>query len=101
MTLSLVAITRQDCVLRPFDKRITRHNVQYFRFLDSRFSLTSVFSFFEILADNSVCQNLDPYNLLEKYTSNKSFPTYVVAVSIFLNVATVTVNYRKHFLLAS
>lgn len=90
MTLSLMAIDRQDCVLRPYHQRITPRNVKTVIALTWFIALvfTSVFVFFEAFAADPVCQNFDPYSLLEKLTSNNGFTVYVVAVAMVLNVAT-------------
>ncbi|XP_078382357.1 neuropeptide Y receptor type 2-like [Oculina patagonica] len=90
MTLSLMAIDRQDCVLRPFHRRITPRNVETVILVTWCVALvfTSVFVFFEVFASDSVCRNFDPYTLPGKLTTINSFATYVVASAMLQNVAT-------------
>ncbi|XP_078382349.1 neuropeptide Y receptor type 2-like [Oculina patagonica] len=90
MTLSLMAIDRQDCVLRPFHRRITPRNVKTVILVTWFVALVfiSVFVFFEAFTSDSVCHNFDPYTLLGKLTTWNSFTTYVIAIAMLLNVAT-------------
>lgn len=71
MTLSLLAIDRQDCVLRPFHRRITPENVKTVLLITwlVTLGLTSVFVFSETFATDSVCRNFDPYTLLGKLST--------------------------------
>lgn len=76
--LTLMAISRQDCVLRPFNQRITQQNVKKV-ILFSWFlvlALTLAFLFFEIFAKESVCHNFKPYDLLNKLSSSNSSVLY-------------------------
>lgn len=90
MTLSLMAIDRQDCVLRPFHRRITPHNVKTVLLVSWLVTLvfTSVFAFSECFTTDSVCRNFDPYTLLGKLSTRNSFVIYFVMVAMFLNVIT-------------
>lgn len=90
MTLSLMAIDRQDCVLRPFHRRITPRNVKTVILTTWLVTLvfTSVFAFSEAFTSDSICRNFDPYSLLGKLTSNNIFVIYFVTVSMFLNTTT-------------
>ena len=90
MTLSLMAIDRQDCVLRPFQRRITPRNVKTVILATWLVTLvfTSVFAFSEVFTTDSFCRNFDPYTLLRKLTSTDSFAIYIFAVAMFLNVTT-------------
>ena len=90
MTLSLMAIDRQDCVLRPFHRRLTPHNVKTVILVTwlVGFVFTSVFVFFEAFANDSVCRNFHPYNLPGKLTNRNSYITYLVVGATLLNVAT-------------
>lgn len=90
ITLSLMAIDRQDCVLRPFHRRITPLNVKTVLLVTWLVTLlfTSVFAFSEAFTTNSVCQNFDPYTLLGKLSTNNSFVIYFVMISMFLNTIT-------------
>ena len=90
MTLSLMAVSRQDCVLRPFNQRITPRNVKTVILVTWLVALVfaSVFVFFEAFANDSVCRNFDPYTHLGKYMTWNSFTTYFVVIAMLLNVAT-------------
>ena len=90
MTLSLMAIDRQDCVLRPFHRRLTPHNVKTVILVTwlVAFVFPSVFVFFEAYANDSVCQTFDPYSLTGKLTSRNSYVTYLLLSATLLNVAT-------------
>ena len=90
MTLSLMAIDRQDCVLRPFHRRITPLNVKRVLLVTWLVTLllTSVFAFSEAFSTDSVCQNFDPYALLGKLSTRNSFVIYFVMVSMLLNTIT-------------
>ena len=90
MTLSLMAIDRQDCVLRPFHRRLTPHNVKTVILVVWLLALvlTSAFVFFEAFGNDSVCQRFDPYTLFEKLASRNNFSIYFVGTSLLLNLAT-------------
>lgn len=87
--LTLMAISRQDCVLRPFNQRITQQNVKKVIFFSwfLVLALTLAFLFFEIFAKESVCHNFKPYDLLNKLSSSNSFILYFIATSTSFNVA--------------
>ena len=89
-TLSLMAIDRQDCVLRPFHRRITPQNVKTVLLATWLVTLVfaSVFAFFEAFTTDSMCQNFDPYTLLGKLFTKNSFVIYFIMVSMFLNTTT-------------
>lgn len=90
MTLSLMAIDRQDCVLRPFHRRITPQNVKMVLLISWLVTLafTLVFAFSETFTTDSMCRNFDPYTLLGKLTTRNSFGIYFVAAAMFLNATT-------------
>ena len=90
MTLSLMAIDRQDCVLRPFHRRITPRNVKTVILVTWLVALvfTSGFLFLEAFANDPLCRHFDPYTHLGKFMSWNSFTTYGMATAMLLNVAT-------------
>ena len=93
MTLSLMAIDRQDCVLRPFNRRITPRNVKTVIFVTWLVALVFalVFFFLEALAKDPVCRNFDPYTLPEKLAKRNSFATYFVVIAMLANMATILI----------
>ena len=90
MTLSLMAIDRQDCFLRPFRRRITPDNVKTVLFITWLVTLvfTTAFAFSEAFTTDSMCRNFDPYTVLGKLSTTNSFAIYFVVVAMFLNVIT-------------
>ena len=90
MTLLLMAIDRQDCVLRPFHRRITPQNVKTVLLISWLVTLgfTSGFAFCETFTTDSMCRNFDPYTLLAKLSTGNSFGIYFVAAAMFLNATT-------------
>ena len=85
-----MSIDRQDCVLRPFHRRITPKNVKTVLLISWLVTLgfTSVFAFSEIFTTDSMCRNFDPYTLLGKLSTGNSFGIYFVAAAMFLNAIT-------------
>ena len=70
-----MAIDRQDCVLRPFHRRITPQNVKTVLLTSWLVTLgfTTVFAFSETFTTDSMCRNFDPYALLGKLSTGNSF----------------------------
>ena len=72
VNLSLMAIDRQDCVLRPFNRRMTSNNIIVFIVLSwiGATLLSSVIIFYPFF-DESVCHQFDPgaffFNMQQKH----------------------------------
>ena len=90
MTLSLTAVDRQDCVLRPFQRRLTPRNVKTVILVIWLVVLISISIFVSLDASGNdyMCLNFDPYTSPGKLTNRDSFITYVVVTAMLLNVAT-------------
>ena len=89
-TLSLMAIDRQDCVLRPFNRRMTRSNVKFIiagKWIGA-LVLTSVL-IFSVFFNHSICVNLSPETLFFKMSELKDDPTFIYYImGVALNVVT-------------
>ena len=90
MTLSLMAIDRQDCVLRPFHWCLKRQNVKTFILVIWLVVLvyTSIFVSLDASANDYMCRNFDPYTLPGKLLSTDMLISYVMVTAMFLNLAT-------------
>lgn len=87
-TLSLMALDRQDCVLRPFKRRLTWYNIK--KVLLGVWIITAVLSIPSVVMasqENSLFSNINPYN---SFRSNSNTPSrlYTVGLGTLLNVVT-------------
>ena len=89
VTLSLMAIDRQDCVLRPFNRRITPSNVKFFiagKWIGALL-VTSVL-IFVVLFDQSV----NPVTFFAKMSDLKRNPIFIYHIlGVVLNVITLII----------
>lgn len=84
-TLSLKEISRQDCVTRPLDQRMTRHSVKKITLVCwiLVMVLASAAVTFDILGEHPYCHNFDQYDLLNKMRSNNSFISCVLQACLY------------------
>ena len=85
LTLSLREISRQDCVTRPLDQRMTRHSVKKITLVCWILVtvLASAAVTFDILGEHPYCHNFDQYDLLNKMRSNNSFISSVLQACLY------------------
>ncbi|CAH3166737.1 unnamed protein product, partial [Porites evermanni] len=92
-TLSLMAIDRQDCVLRPFNRRMTRSNVKFIiagKWIGA-LVLTSVL-IFSVFFNHSICVKLTPETLFFKMSELKDDPIFIYYImGVALNVVTLII----------
>ena len=93
LTLSLMAVDRQDCVFRPFKRRIQKRNVQ--NVLLTIWAVVIIISVIFVLVlatDGSQCPHSDPFNLGSSSSNSGSlFSIYVTAFGTGFNVAAILV----------
>lgn len=84
-TLSLKEISRQDCVTRPLDQRMTRHSVKKITLACwiLVMVLASAAVTFDILGEHPYCHNFDQYDLLNKMRSNSSLISCVLQACLY------------------
>ena len=91
VTLSLMAIDRQDCVLRPFNRRMTPSNVKFIiagKWIGALF-LTSILFFIIVLFDPST---LSPETFFSKLSDLKHNPILICyIIGKVLNVVTLII----------
>ena len=89
VTLSLMAIDRQDCVLRPFNRRITPSNVKFFiagKWIGAL--LVTSFLIFVVL----LYQSVSPVTFFAKMSDLKRNPIFIYHIlGIVLNVITLII----------
>ena len=88
VTLSLMAIDRQDCVLRPFKRRISRNNIPKVIALSwiGTLVLTSPIIF------NSACQLIDGCDVIPRFENARDpILTYVSILSNCFNIVSVLI----------
>ena len=92
-TLSLMAIDRQDCVLRPFNRRMTPSNVKFIiagKWIGA-LVLTSVL-IFSVFFNQSICVKLSPETLFFKMSELKDDPIFIYYImGVALNVVTLVI----------
>lgn len=93
LTLWLMAFDRQECVLRPFNRRLTKNNVKKILPVTWSFALIT-FVLFAISIENepSVCTEFFPYNnRLTQHGHRKLFTTLLSVVGQFDKITIVIV----------
>ena len=92
-TLSLMAIDRQDCVIRPFKRRLSPQNVKKVIFVTWAVAFLLALLHGIILSkETSVCSRLDPYNSFSTSASpNQLLILYTMVLSTIPNIITVMV----------
>ena len=92
-TLSLMAIDRQDCVLRPFNRRMTPSNVKFIiagKWIGA-LVLTSVL-IFSVFFNHSICVKLSPETLFFKMSELKDDPIFMYYImGVAFNVVTLII----------
>ena len=92
-TLSLMAIDRQDCVLRPFNRRMTPSNVKFIiagKWIGA-LVLTSVL-IFSVFFNHSICVKLSPETLFFKMSELKDDPVFIYYImGVAFNVVTLII----------
>ena len=85
LTLSLKEISRQDCVTRPLDQRMTRHSVKKITLVCwiLVMVLASAAVTFDIIGEHPYCHNFDQYDLLNKMRSNNSLISCVLQACLY------------------
>lgn len=93
LTLSLMAIDRQDCVIRPLKRRLSPTNVKKVIFVIWKIGLLLAFLHGVMLSkvETSVCSRLDPYNSVTNSPRSQAVVVYTMAVGTIPNVLTVIV----------
>ena len=93
VTLSLMAIDRQDCVLRPFNRRMTPSNVKFIiagKWIGA-LVLTSVL-IFGVFFNHSMCVKLSPETLFFKMSELKGDPIFIYYImGVAFNVVTLII----------
>ena len=91
LTLSLMAIDRQDCVYRPLRRRIHNHNIKKCLLaVWCAVIIISVFFAIIIEIDGSQCPPSDPFNLQSSSSNSSSlFSAYILVFGTGFNVATI------------
>ena len=86
LTLSLMALDRQECVLRPLSRRLTRRNVK--KFIPGIWIaalITTILSLILVRNETSVCVKFYPYNNGNEFSG--AHLALIAAVGQFDNVA--------------
>lgn len=93
LSLSLMAIDRQDCVFRPLRRRIQKHNVKKVLLAVWCAVIIVSISFAITLAtDDSQCPASDPFNLNSSFSnSSMLFSVYITAFGTGFNVSTILI----------
>ena len=87
LSLSLMAIDRQDCVFRPFRRRIRKDNVlKILLTIWSTLITISIFFIITLSTDRAQCPSSDPFNL------KSSFSESTILFSVFITVFGTTFN---------
>lgn len=89
LTLSLMAIDRQDCVFRPLRRRMHKSNIKTVLLVVWCVVIIISVAFAIVLAtDGSQCPHFDPFNLGSSSSSSGSlFSVYITAFGTGFNVA--------------
>jgi len=87
VTLSLMAIDRQDCVLRPFNRRMTPNNIIVFIVLSwiGALLLSSVIIFYAFFGE-TVCHQLDPDGFFANFQEKRGAFVYLVGLINSINI---------------
>ena len=90
LTLSLMAIDRYDCVVRPFNRRLSLLNVRKVILATWVVALVSSSFYIAMLHnENCVCFRLDPYSSAITSTGSRTVVVYTMLLGTIPNVATV------------
>lgn len=93
MTLSLMAMDRKDCILRPFRRRLHAGNVKTVLLIAWCVAIIIYVAFAILLTrDGSQCLQSDPFNLMSS-SSNSSvlYSTYITIFGTVFNVAAILI----------
>ena len=93
VTLSLMAIDRQDCVLRPFDRRMTPSNIK--AIIAISWTATLVLSsviIFSVLYYESVCHQFSLKGLFTKIPDKHSVFIYYICLGFACNIASLLIS---------
>lgn len=89
ITLSVMAIDREDRVVRPFTQRLTPGNIKKVIFIIWMLAaVLTVFGAVVVSQESSACSGLNPYTVSPTTDPNNASRLYTVGVSTLLNVAT-------------
>ena len=93
MTLSLLAMDRQDCIFRPFYRRLHSGNIKRV-LLAVWCAATIIYVVFAILltVEDSQCPQSDPFNLMSSFSNSSFFfSAYIAVVGSVFNVAAILI----------
>ena len=92
LTLSLMAIDRYDCVVRPLNRRLSMFNVK--KVILASWILALLLSSFHgvmLRNENSVCSRLDPYSSRTSSSGSFAIVVYTMFLSTIPNLVTVII----------
>jgi len=93
ITLSLMAMDRQDCICRPLRRRLHPDNVKKVLLIVWLMAII-IFAVFAILLsiDESQCPQYDPFNLISHYSTSRGFfNAYITIFGTVFNVSAILI----------